>query len=90
MSGNWGERKRVVVALGLDAAGVVLLLTAIELGPVELDGTKLGIVGVAIGAMGWAGDDLYNEAIYGSGLGVLAADQAINRYNEKLQETAEE
>ena len=56
---------------------------------VEIDGTKAGLIVGAVGAMGWLGDDLDDEVAYASGVAIMAADQAITRYNERLVEPSE-
>ncbi len=56
---------------------------------VEIDGTKAGLIVGAVGAMGWLGDDLYDEIAYASGVAIMAADVAITRFNERLVEPAE-
>ena len=58
-----------------------------ELGKsMKIDGTKTGLIVGAVGAMGWLGDPLYDEAAYGAGVGIMAADRAITRYEERLAE----
>ena len=65
-----GERERA----GFEVAGI------------ELDGTKLGAGAALAGAIGILGDDTYDQVLYATGLSVLVADQAIDAYEEKLDE----
>lgn len=80
-SGWWAER-RADEDRGGDPA-------AFELGPVELDGMKIGIGVAAAGLMGLMKDDVYDTALFGTGIGLFAADRAITRYKERLAEPPE-
>ncbi len=57
-----------------------------ELMGMEFDGTQIGAVSAIGGALGVLGDDTYDAVLYASGVAVLAADQAITSYTEKLAE----
>lgn len=80
-SGWWATRRADEKRTGKSAA--------FEIGKTKIDGTKTGAIVAAVGAMGWLGDELYDEAAYAAGIGIMASDRAITRYNERLTEPGE-
>jgi len=80
-SGWWATRRADEKRTGKSAA--------FEVGKTKIDGIKTGGIVAAVGAMGWLGDELYDEVAYASGIGIMSAERAINRYNERLAEPAE-
>lgn len=77
-------RRRAEVEMGdRETAGI-------KFGKTEVSATKIG-AGVAIaGAMGLLGDDEYDDAAYAAGLSVMAADQALDAREQRLQEPPSE
>lgn len=59
---------------------------AFELGSWEIDGTKAGGIAALAGAWGILGDDAYDEALFGAGLGVMSSHRAITRYRLRMAE----
>lgn len=82
-SAGWWATRRADEKLGKGKAAFMLGKT------VEVDGMKTGLIVGAVGAMGWLGDPLYDEVAYASGIGIMSADRAITRYNERLAEPSE-
>ncbi len=80
-AGWWGGRVAEAELEVRDIPGFEVMGT-------ELDGTKIGAGLALAGAYGIAGDDLYNEAAYAAGLGILAADRGRGKYDERMLEGA--
>lgn len=57
-----------------------------ELMGMQFDGTQIGAVSAIAGALGVLGDDTYDAVLYAGGVAVLASDQGITAYKEKLAE----
>lgn len=79
LSADWWAKREAVEDRGGKPA-------AFKFGKTELDGTKVG-AGVAIaGILGVAGDDLYNDVLFGAGFGIVTAKKAVETYKKKLAE----
>lgn len=59
---------------------------AFEIGSWEIDGTKAGGIAALAGAWGVLGDDAYDEALFGAGIGVMSSHRAISRYKLRMAE----
>lgn len=83
LSSGWWAKRRA------DAQNGVIERAGFKLGTFELDGQKIGLIAAAAGAMGVLSNDLYDEGLYGAGLGIMSAENAINKYNLRLAELPE-
>lgn len=75
---KWGKREADEDRGGKKAA--------FEIAGYEIDGTKAGGIAAIAGAWGVLGDDVYDEALFGAGLGVMGAHRGITRYKLRMAE----
>ena len=82
-SSSWWAKRRADAEKGtIERAGY-------KIGNVELDGQKIGLIAATAGAMGVLSNELYDEGLYGAGVGVLSSENGINKYKLRLAELPE-